>query len=88
VARSSQRAKDAVARVDLGLDVELVAEAAKRVRAQRGRRAAVWRRTRRVSCGWETGLPCVRMRSGSWSAATGRPTADSSEARAWKAGKQ
>jgi hypothetical protein len=88
VARSSQRAKDAVARVDLGLDVELVAEAAKRVESAEGQRAVVWRRTRRVSCGWETGLPCARMRSRSWSAAAGRPVADSSEARAWKAGKQ
>lgn len=36
MARSSQRAKDAVARVDLGLDVELVAEAAKRVQSAEG----------------------------------------------------
>ncbi|GJN10104.1 hypothetical protein PR202_ga28168 [Eleusine coracana subsp. coracana] len=56
--------------------------------ARRGRRAAVWRRTRRVSCGWETGFPCARMRSGSWSAAAGRPAAESSEASAWNAGKQ
>jgi hypothetical protein len=36
VARSSQRAKDTVARVDLGLDVELVVEAAKRVESAEG----------------------------------------------------
>lgn len=36
MARSSQRAKDAVARVDLGLDVELVAEAAKRMESAEG----------------------------------------------------
>jgi len=42
VARSSQRAKDAVARVDLRLDVELVVEAVERVESAEGRRAAVW----------------------------------------------
>lgn len=36
MARSSQRAEDAVARVDLGLDVELVAEAAERVESAEG----------------------------------------------------